>query len=112
MTPVRPATRRTPNPSKSTPPPGSDMTTTRNQRRAGYASPHLARGLSLIELMIALLLGLVVTAADGGMLPANKRAYASPATLNRHTETTRGSFDLMSRALREAVANNTEGHTF
>lgn len=81
------------------------MTTTRNQRRAGYASPHLARGLSLIELMIALLLGLVVTAAAGGMLLANKRVYASTATLNRIQENTRVSFELMSRDLREAGGN-------
>ncbi|MEG3182471.1 PilW family protein [Novilysobacter erysipheiresistens] len=65
----------------------------------------MARGLSLIELMIALLLGLVVTAAAGGMLLANKRVYASTATLNRIQENTRVSFELMSRDLREAGGN-------
>jgi len=81
------------------------MTITRNRRRSGYASSYLVRGLSLIELMIALLLGLVVTAAAGGMLLANKRVYASTATLNRIQENTRVSFELMSRDLREAGGN-------
>lgn len=63
------------------------------------------RGLSLIELMIALVLGLVVAAAAGGVLLANKRVYGSTATLNRIQENTRVAFEIMSRDLREAGGN-------
>lgn len=55
--------------------------------------------------MIALVLGLVVTAAAGGMLLANKRVYASTETLNRIQENTRVAFEIMSRDLREAGGN-------
>lgn len=64
-----------------------------------------ARGLSLIELMIAMALGLVVVAAAGGVLLANKRIYGSTATLNRIQENTRVAFEIMSRDLREAGGN-------
>lgn len=81
------------------------MAPIRNQRRSGPVNPYRVRGLSLIELMIALVLGLVVTAAAGGMLLANKRAYASTETLNRIQENTRVAFEIMSRDLREAGGN-------
>lgn len=81
------------------------MAAIRNQRRSGHVNPRLVRGLSLIELMIALLLGLVVTAAAGGMFLANKRVYASTETLNRIQENTRVAFEIMSRDLREAGGN-------
>lgn len=60
------------------------------------------RGVSLIELMIAMLLGLVVVAAAGGLFLTNKRVYASTETLNRIQENTRVSFEIMSRDIREA----------
>lgn len=68
-------------------------------------SAYLQRGLSLIELMIALLLGLIVSAAAGGIFLANKRVYASTETLNRIQENTRVSFEIMARDLREAGGN-------
>jgi len=60
------------------------------------------QGVSLIELMIAMLLGLVVVAAAGGLFLTNKRVYASTETLNRIQENTRSSFEIMSRDVREA----------
>lgn len=66
------------------------------------ASPRHARGFSLIELMISLLLGLLVVAAAGGLFLSNQRIYASTETLNRIQENSRVSFELMSRDLREA----------
>lgn len=69
--------------------------------RGGTPSRY-SRGVTLIELMIALVLGLVVAGAAGGMFLANKRIYASTETLNRIQENTRVSFEIMSRDLREA----------
>lgn len=62
----------------------------------------LAEGLSLIELMIAMVLGLIVAAAAGGTFLANKRVYAASETLNRVQEGGRVSFELMSRDIRES----------
>ncbi|MDX1554459.1 MAG: prepilin-type N-terminal cleavage/methylation domain-containing protein [Xanthomonadales bacterium] len=77
-----------------------------NQRISGPRSfPRASAGVSLIELMIALVLGLVVAGAAGGMFLANKRIYASTETLNRIQENTRVSFEIMSRDLREAGGN-------
>lgn len=75
----------------------SSLQPRRNLRR-------LQRGLSLIELMIALVLGLVVVAAAGGMFLANRRIYASTETINRVQENIRVAFELMSRDIREAGA--------
>jgi type IV pilus assembly protein PilW len=63
------------------------------------------RGFSLIELMIALLLGLLVTAAAGGVFMSNKRVYAATETLGRIQENSRVAFELMSRDVREAGGN-------
>ena len=73
------------------------MTPIQRTRRSGPPSSYLVRGVSLIELMIALLLGLVVSAAAGGIFLANKRVYASTETLNRIQENTRVSFEIMAR---------------
>lgn len=81
------------------------MTAHQRTRRTAPRSAYLARGLSLIELMIALVLGLVVSAAAGGIFLANKRVYASTETLNRIQENTRVSFEIMARDLREAGGN-------
>src|SRR5690606_36044467 len=66
------------------------------------ARPQSMRGVSLIELMIAMLLGVVVVAAAGGLFLTNKRVYASTETLHRIQESTRSSFEIMSRDIREA----------
>lgn len=63
------------------------------------------RGLSLIELMIAMLLGLLVVGAAGGMFLSNKRVYGSTETLGRIQENQRTAFEIMSRDLREAGGN-------
>lgn len=62
-------------------------------------------GFTLIELMIALLLGVLVAAAAGGVFLSNKRIYAASETVNRLQETGRVTFELMSRDLREAGGN-------
>ena len=63
------------------------------------------QGLSLIELMIAMLLGLLVVGAAGGMFLSNKRVYGTSESLGRIQENQRAAFELMSRDLREAGGN-------
>lgn len=62
-------------------------------------------GFSLIELMIALMIGLLVVAAAGGVFISNKRVYNSSESVNRIQEGIRVSFELMSRDIREAGGN-------
>lgn len=69
-------------------------------RRAAAAS--VQAGVSLIELMIAMLLGLVVVAGASAVFMSNRQTYGSSETLNRIQENQRTSFELMSRDLREA----------
>lgn len=65
-------------------------------------SPASIRGFSLIELMIALILGLVVVAAAGGIFISNKRAFNATETIGRIQENGRVAFELMARDVREA----------
>lgn len=60
------------------------------------------RGFSLIELMIALLIGLLVVSAAGGLFISNKRTYNATETLGRIQENGRVAFELMARDVREA----------
>jgi type IV pilus assembly protein PilW len=73
--------------------------------RRNPAAPRHARGFSLIELMISLMLGLLVVAGASGVFFANRRAYASTETLGRMQETARVAFELMARDIREAAGN-------
>ena len=67
-------------------------------------SPSRARwsGFSLIELMIALLIGTLVVAAASGLFLSSKRTYATTETLSRIQENSRVAFELMAREIREA----------
>lgn len=74
--------------------------------RAGQGIPvWRQRGATLIELMIALVLGLLVVAAASGLFLSNKRLYGSTETVNRIQENTRVAFEIMSRDIREAGGN-------
>lgn len=64
-----------------------------------------ARGFSLIELMIALLLGTLVVAAAGGIFIANRQTFRSTDSLGRVQEGMRTAFELMARDIREAAGN-------
>ena len=59
-------------------------------------------GFTLIELMIALVLGLLVVAAAGGIFLSNQRVYGMTETTGRIQENQRASFELMARDIREA----------
>jgi type IV pilus assembly protein PilW len=73
-----------------------------NTQRTLRPVPSSARGFSLIELMIALVVGLLVVAAAGGIFISNKRTYAATETLGRLQENGRVAFELLARELREA----------
>ena len=66
--------------------------------------PH-ARGVSLIELMIAMLLGLLVVGAAIGIFLTNRQTYAATEGLGRVQENVRTAFELMARDVREAGGN-------
>lgn len=65
----------------------------------------VAQGFSLIELMIAMVLGLLVTLAAIGMFLSNSRTYDTTESLSRVQENTRMAFELMARDIREAGGN-------
>lgn len=62
-------------------------------------------GLSLIELMIALALGLVVSGAAIGVFLANQQTYRSTESVGRIQESARVAFELMARDVREGAGN-------
>ncbi len=65
----------------------------------------MSSGLSLIELMIALVLGLFVVGGAIGLFLTNQRTYRATEGLGRVQESARVAFELMARDLREAGAN-------
>lgn len=69
------------------------------------SSPRAGRGFSLIEMMVALVLGLLVTGSAIGIFTANRRANLGTDTLGRIQENERTAFELMAREVREAGGN-------
>ena len=63
------------------------------------------RGFTLIELMVALLLGLLVVAAAGSIFLSNRRVYGSTEAVGRIQENQRAAFEMMARDIREAGVN-------
>lgn len=72
---------------------------------ASRVLPRRQRGLSLIELMVALVLGLIITGAALAFFLTSKRTYAATESLGRLQEGGRAAFELLSRDVREAGAN-------
>ncbi|WP_374604456.1 prepilin-type N-terminal cleavage/methylation domain-containing protein [Arenimonas sp.] len=72
---------------------------------AKHSGARAQTGFSLIELMIAILLGFLVVGAAGALFMSNKRTYSTTETLGRIQEGARVSFELMSRDIREAGGN-------
>ena len=70
--------------------------------RAGQCSPRYQRGFSLIELMVAVALGLVVVAGIINLFVANRKAYDVQSSNNFLQEDLRIAVDRMSWALRMA----------
>ena len=69
-------------------------------------APRMVRGFSLIELMIAMVLGLIVSGAAEALFYSNSRTYASTENLGRIQENARTAFELMARDVREAAGNS------
>lgn len=63
------------------------------------------RGFSLVELMIAMTLGLLVVGATLSIFSTNKQAYRTTENLGRVQENGRTAFELMARDVREAGGN-------
>jgi type IV pilus assembly protein PilW len=63
------------------------------------------RGVTLIELMVALLLGLMVTAAAIAVFVSNRLTYQATEALGRVQENARIAFELMARDIRQAAGN-------
>lgn len=59
-------------------------------------------GLTLVELMIAMLLGLIIIGAVGSVFIANRQSYRLTENLGRIQENARIGFELMAREIREA----------
>lgn len=87
-------------------------------------APRRARGVTMIELMIGLTLGLIVVVVASTVFIAAQRASRTTEGLNRVQETARNAFELMAREVREAggvpcnskaqeanVLNNAQGAT-
>ncbi|HET6805378.1 MAG TPA: prepilin-type N-terminal cleavage/methylation domain-containing protein [Frateuria sp.] len=87
-----------------------------NRRIQGSRQPaagrrRRGRGFSLIELMIAMVLGLVVTAGAISVFVASRRTYQANEGLSGVQENARIAFELMARDLRQAglTGCNTNG---
>ena len=63
------------------------------------------RGVTLVELMVAMVLGLVVSGAALALFMTNKQVYTASENLDRIQEASRSAFELMARDLREADGN-------
>ncbi|MBN7770495.1 PilW family protein [Marinobacter daepoensis] len=64
-----------------------------------------AAGFTLVELMIALVLGLLVVAGVGSVFLANQNAYRTNVALGDVQESARTSFEFLARDIRSAGAN-------
>lgn len=73
--------------------------------RRPYRAHHRVHGFSLIELMIALVLGLLVVAAAVGIFLSNQQTYRATESVGRIQENARVAFELMARDIREAGGN-------
>lgn len=77
----------------------------RPSQRRSFARPaprSAVRGLSLIELMVALVLGMLVVASASAIFISNRQTYRATEGMGRVQESGRMAFELMSRDLRDA----------
>jgi type IV pilus assembly protein PilW len=63
------------------------------------------RGFTLVELMIAITLGLIVLAGVIGVLLANRESYRTSEALGRMQENARFTFEVLGRSIRAAGGN-------
>ena len=77
---------------------------TYNRQRPAFGRRHV-QGLSLIELMISLVLGLLVVGAAISVFFSNGQTYRATESLGRVQENARVAFELMAHDVREAAGN-------
>jgi len=66
------------------------------------------RGFTLVELMVALVLGMIVSAGAIAVFMSNRQVYTTTENLGRAQETVRTAYELMARNMREASGNPCE----
>ncbi|MEN5060437.1 prepilin-type N-terminal cleavage/methylation domain-containing protein [Luteimonas sp. TWI1416] len=69
---------------------------------AGFQARNRAAGMALVELMIAMVLGLLVVGAAFAIFLSNQRSYTANEDLNRIQENARIALDLIARDIRAA----------
>lgn len=70
--------------------------------KSPFNGPDRMQGLTLIELMIALVLGLVVVAGVGSVMLANRQTYSTNQALSDVQESVRSAFELLAYDIRQA----------
>lgn len=78
------------------------------RRRRLHSSPARVRGVTLIELMVAVVLGLIVSGAALALFVTNKQTFSASESLGRIQEGERTAFELMARDVREGAGNACE----
>ncbi|MEQ1513967.1 MAG: PilW family protein [Lysobacteraceae bacterium] len=81
------------------------MSTRRHAAHGRAAARSAVRGLTLVELMIAMMLGLLVVGSASAIFISNRQTYRATEGLGRVQENGRMAFELMARDLREAGGN-------
>ena len=68
------------------------------------------KGFTLIELMVAMVLGLIVVAGVISVMLSNKRSYRTNEGLAQVQESARTAFELMARDIRQASGNGCDNN--
>lgn len=74
-------------------------------RGGSRTGPASMAGVTLVEMMVAMVLGLLVAGAAMSVFIANKKTYVAAENLGRLQETSRVAFELMARDIRETGVN-------
>ncbi len=74
----------------------------RNAKRLPNSTPLRARGFTLVELMIAMLIGLVVVGGVVSVFIAGQRSYVTNKAIGDVQDSARIAFELMARDIRDA----------
>jgi type IV pilus assembly protein PilW len=68
------------------------------------------RGFTLIELMVAMLLGLIIVGGATSLIVANRQSYRTNEALSQVQESARTAFELLARDVREAGINGCDSN--
>jgi type IV pilus assembly protein PilW len=73
-----------------------------NRAAASPTAPRAQAGFTLIELMVAMVIGLFIVAGVGGVYIASKRSFWATHAITSMDDTARAVFDLMGMSIRQA----------